>query len=74
MMYELLSFVEVSDEDVELPAMPTGKIGAKKMRKLQAKAERKAQREVNTPLHNTNAHLISMTAARRSLSGRHKET
>ena len=44
---ESLSCIEASDEELELPAMPTGKIGTKKMRKLQAKAERKAQREVN---------------------------
>ena len=37
------------DNDTETPAMnvPDAKIGTKKLAKLQAKAEKKAQREVN---------------------------
>ena len=37
------------DEDIlDDSRLPTGKIGTKKMRKLQAKAEKKAMREVRT--------------------------
>ena len=44
-------YLYVSDEEepdlFDLVAQPEGKVGAKKMRKLEAKAEKKAQREVS---------------------------